>query len=193
MSPRTPKQFEELRVKKREIILDAALHIFAEQGYHSASVSKIALAANISKGLIYNYFKSKEEMLFTIVHEIADQLLERFSLPNDTPSDSIIEKYIDNSFDLILEDPAKAKLFFSMYMQPQVMTLVSEKMMGRIVPFMEVMVKYFEIKGCKDPVSMMRFFSAAIDGVQMHIILDPNFPLEQSRNYLKQQFIYSFT
>ena len=61
MSPRTKQQFEEIRSDRKDQLLDAALHVFAEEGYHSASVSKIAKYAGVSKGLMYNYFHSKKK------------------------------------------------------------------------------------------------------------------------------------
>lgn len=68
MSPRTEKQFEKIRESKRELIMNTALEEFAENGYHVTSISKISKRANISKGLIYNYFKSKEDLLKSIIY-----------------------------------------------------------------------------------------------------------------------------
>ena len=67
--PRTEKQFEEIRATKKALILDAALQVFARDGYHNASISKISKQAGISKGLMYNYFNSKEELLEILVGE----------------------------------------------------------------------------------------------------------------------------
>ena len=88
MSPRTPEQNQKIRKEKRQIILNAALHVFAEQGYHSASVSSVAKAAKVSKGLMYNYFESKEEVLKTLVYEMADIMMERFPVPDGDPDDA---------------------------------------------------------------------------------------------------------
>ena len=44
---------------RKKAILDAPLQVFADEGYHNASISKIAKAAGVSKGLMYNYFESK--------------------------------------------------------------------------------------------------------------------------------------
>jgi TetR/AcrR family transcriptional regulator len=60
MSPRTTVQNEIIREERKAQILDAALHVFAEEGYHSASVSKVARRAEISKGLMYNFFIVKK-------------------------------------------------------------------------------------------------------------------------------------
>ncbi len=118
MCPKTKEQNEIIREEKKSIILDAALHLFAEEGYHSASVSKIANKASISKGLLYNYFNSKEDVLKTLIFEMTDKMMEKFPSPTEKPTKEHIELYIDKSCDIILEDITYAKLFFVTYMQP---------------------------------------------------------------------------
>ena len=50
-------------VDKRRAILDAAITVFARQGYHSTRVADIADEAGVAYGLVYHYFKSKDEVL----------------------------------------------------------------------------------------------------------------------------------
>ena len=50
-------------VDKRRQILDAAIHVFARQGFHASRVSDIADEAGVAYGLVYHYFKSKDQML----------------------------------------------------------------------------------------------------------------------------------
>jgi TetR/AcrR family fatty acid metabolism transcriptional regulator len=50
-------------IDKRRNILDAAIVVFARQGFHSTRVSDIADEAGVAYGLVYHYFKSKEEVL----------------------------------------------------------------------------------------------------------------------------------
>jgi AcrR family transcriptional regulator len=57
------------RGAKREHILEAAIRVFARRGYHGARVSDIAAEADIAYGLVYHYFKNKEEILRTIFEE----------------------------------------------------------------------------------------------------------------------------
>ena len=67
MSPRTKDQYSEIRRVSREKILSAALELFAKKGFHATSISQIAKKAKISKGLMYNYFKSKDRLLDEII------------------------------------------------------------------------------------------------------------------------------
>ena len=68
MAPRKPEKFEEIREQSKRTIIASATKVFSEFGYQ-ATIEKIAKAANISKGLIYNYFKSKDELLEAIFME----------------------------------------------------------------------------------------------------------------------------
>jgi AcrR family transcriptional regulator len=56
----------EQKANKRNLIVEAAARVFARSGYSSAVVADIALQANIGKGTIYEYFKSKEDLFFAV-------------------------------------------------------------------------------------------------------------------------------
>jgi TetR/AcrR family transcriptional regulator, fatty acid metabolism regulator protein len=60
-------------VDKRRLILDAAVRVFARQGFHTCRVSDIADEAGVAYGLVYHYFQSKDEVLDTL-------FLERWAL-----------------------------------------------------------------------------------------------------------------
>ncbi|MBV8713188.1 MAG: TetR/AcrR family transcriptional regulator [Solirubrobacterales bacterium] len=54
---------------KRRVILDAAMRVFARQGFHTCRVSDIADEAGVAYGLVYHYFSSKDEILDTLFLE----------------------------------------------------------------------------------------------------------------------------
>ena len=68
---------------KRTLILDAAIRVFAEHGYHGARVSDIAEDAGVAHGLLYHYFASKDEVLRTIFVENWGELIGRFRAVED--------------------------------------------------------------------------------------------------------------
>ena len=57
------------RGDKRELILEAATRVFALSGYHGTRVADVADEAGIAYGLVYHYFKNKDELLFTMFEE----------------------------------------------------------------------------------------------------------------------------
>ncbi|HEX8158326.1 MAG TPA: TetR/AcrR family transcriptional regulator [Solirubrobacteraceae bacterium] len=64
---------------KRQMILDAAVVVFAQRGFHACRVSDIADEANVAYGLVYHYFRSKEEVLDTLFLDRWNNLLEAIS------------------------------------------------------------------------------------------------------------------
>jgi TetR/AcrR family transcriptional regulator, fatty acid metabolism regulator protein len=66
---------ERAPIDKRRTILDAAVRVFARQGFHTCRVSDIADEAGVAYGLVYHYFNSKEEILDTLFLERWDVML----------------------------------------------------------------------------------------------------------------------
>ncbi len=63
-------------MEKRRVILDAAVRVFARQGFHTCRVSDIADEAGVAYGLVYHYFSSKEQILDTLFLERWDVMLQ---------------------------------------------------------------------------------------------------------------------
>ncbi|WP_106769337.1 TetR/AcrR family transcriptional regulator [Paenibacillus faecalis] len=64
--------------EKYQQILQGALKVFAEHGYHRSQVSKIAKAAGVADGTIYLYFKRKEDILIRLFQEKLGELVGKF-------------------------------------------------------------------------------------------------------------------
>jgi len=62
--------------EKRRVILDAAVRVFARNGFHTSRVGDVAVEAGVAHGLLYHYFPSKEELLATIFRDTWRSLLE---------------------------------------------------------------------------------------------------------------------
>ncbi len=106
-----------MRVKegnKEKDILEAAIKIFAESGYHKSKISKIADTAGVAIGSVYVYFKNKEDILLTIFSKLWKELYNNLQeiVKNDSLSNT--EKFdslIDLVFDSFSEDPELALVF----------------------------------------------------------------------------------
>lgn len=191
MCPKTVVQNKIIREEKKDLILRTALKVFAQEGYHASSVNKIADKANISKGLIYNYFESKEDLLNNIVSNIMDRYMEKYPPIDSIPNDSHIEYFIDQSFEFILEDKARAKLLFALTAQSIVMDLMTKITMQKAEPFMNNVMKFFEIKKYDEPEGMMHYFFSTLEGVQLHVTFNPLYPIDKVKKILKKQFLKS--
>ena len=83
-----------LKKGKRELILDAAIELFAEFGYGCTSVDDISRKVNVAKGTIYNYFSSKKDILEAVITRHQSVLGRKI--------DELVEKH-DNFSDFIFE------------------------------------------------------------------------------------------
>lgn len=109
------------REEKQLLIKNVALELFAEKGFAATSVNEIAKKAEISKGLLYHYFTSKEELLKVIW----DDILIRFNPSkldeNKTEvTDAEAEHFIDELFDLCKNNRPQWKLYYQLFFQPKV-------------------------------------------------------------------------
>src|SRR5947207_15804909 len=69
---------------KRRLLLDAAVRVFAPKGYHASGVGDIAEEAGVAHGLLYHYFKSKDELLEAVFHENSRLLVARVQSVEET-------------------------------------------------------------------------------------------------------------
>ena len=186
MCPKTSDQFKDIRKEKRQLILDSALIVFAQKGYHGASIAHIAKEAGISKGLIYNYFSSKEDIIKETLSSGLEFMFEQYLID---PNDFTTEKFahlIEMTFDLLEKDFSYWKIYFSVLMQTEVMELVQDKLMKILIPIIETFSKFMAKLGFENPLEEARFLGATLDGLSLNYILDPeNFPKEYCIKRLK--------
>jgi len=80
------KERAQLEETRRTQILEAASKVFARRGFHRATIAEIAKTARLSEGSIHNYFRSKEDLLVNIPHQLLKPvimpLLERMPVPD---------------------------------------------------------------------------------------------------------------
>jgi AcrR family transcriptional regulator len=181
MSPRTSEQFEEIRENKRSQIIGAAIECFANKGYHAVSISEIAEKACMSKGLMYNYFSSKEELLRNIFREIMSGMLKMFD-PDDkgiSDNDELV-LYLDRFFNHLKSNLILWKMYLAIFSQPAVQEILKVEIIDASKKPLEILGKYFKKQGVKKPLVEVAFLSTLFSGVLFEYISDPeNYPLDQ--------------
>ena len=146
--------------------MDTALNLFAAEGYSNCSISMLAQKAGISKGLMYNYFKSKEELLTAIIENGLDEIMHLL----DPNSDGILqseelEHFIRKVFSNMRHNREFWTLYVSVLLQPGVKELMRENpFFNYMERFYPLLAGYFEKKGCEDPYLEMLTLSALIEG-----------------------------
>ncbi len=182
-----------MRSDRKQAILDAALEVFASEGYHVASISKIAKAAGVSKGLMYNYFESKQDLLNVLLDKINDGMMKILELPESQVIDDVFfEGFIRATFALLGSDNKLWRLYYMLFMQPEVMRIEESKILPLLPPFLGAMRTFFEEKGFEDPDASMTFFFSQMDGLKLSCVFNSAaFDSEKMIAMLLKQYIQS--
>jgi len=115
--PRTKEQNEVIRAEKRQLIMDSALQLFAEHGFENTSIANIAKHTGISQGLVYAYFKSKDDLLYQILTSGMQKVEADFS---PEMSMEVFLASVDKILSHILENKQFFKLYTILSVQPKV-------------------------------------------------------------------------
>lgn len=171
---------------KKELIMSVALEEFAEFGYHATSVNTIAKKANVSKGLLYNYFESKEDLLKGVIFGGLKILSDIFDPDKDgVLNEDEFEFFIDKVFDILKENIGIWRLYFSLLMKSGVQEIIKEPMYQYMEPFMKTLNEYYKRQGKKNPEIWSVFFGSVLDGVSIDFISEPElYPLEEIKKLI---------
>ncbi|EGG35415.1 TetR/AcrR family transcriptional regulator [Paenibacillus sp. HGF5] len=85
MAPLNEEQLHQIRDERKEQIMRAAIKVFSKRGIFGTKMSMIAAEAGVSHGLLYHYFKSKDELFITLVQWSMDEARHALSDIYDVP------------------------------------------------------------------------------------------------------------
>lgn len=191
--PRTPEENDRIRQASKEKIRATAMELFMKQGYYATSISDIATHSGISKGLLYNYYKGKEELLSEMVEarirEVVEVMAKAVAL--ETPGEQL--KYIVNgAIDNIHKNPEVHRFYLHLQTQPEAneeLIKYSRLLIGENTKQFELQCKIFEIMGEKDPRKRSLYFSSVLQGIMLMISTYPQkFPIEEIKKQIIREF-----
>lgn len=190
MSPRTIKQIEELKKIKRKHIMDCALELFADYGYHGTSINMISQKASIAKGLIYTYFENKDDLLKELVFSGIKEFDEIFD-PNKDGflTEDEFDFFVEESFNLLKNNIKFWRLYFLLVMKKEIIEIFGEKFQEFTLPFINILSDYYKRKGHEKPHAEAILFGAMMDGVSFNYVMEPEtFPLTEVKELIIKRF-----
>jgi AcrR family transcriptional regulator len=188
MSPRNEEQNAVIKDERREQILAAALHVFASKGFAASKISDIVARGGMSHGLVYHYFKSKEEIFFELVKRAlgaSSQSLKQVAGMPLTPLEKV--RYTAEFILGIIDNLQDSAYYFLIVIQALVMEGPDElkKLMYESNSAIETMARILaegqqtgEIR-LGDPLEMSVAFFAAIQGLAVYKLAMEDFKMPE--------------
>lgn len=98
---------------KKELIINAAIKVFADKGFYTANVADVAKEAGVADGTIYLYFKNKDDLLISLFETKMEEILDRFSSLSKSKQNAEVklQRFIHLYFQMIEEDQNLAEVF----------------------------------------------------------------------------------
>ncbi len=174
--------------KGKQKLFDAAMRLFESQGYFATTVEQITLEAGVSKGLVYNYFSSKEELLAELIRtttagmeSIAATLVPGESL------ETALEVFIGNYLAFLKREKKFLRLQLTLMLMPELREVVSGPQQARAKLLLRHVERWFKSAGVAQAGNRARLFVAMLDGTALHYLaIYERYPLNSMKARLIQ-------
>ncbi|KWX75266.1 TetR family transcriptional regulator [Paenibacillus riograndensis] len=147
---------EEKMTPKQLAILQAGIEIFSEKGYAAAATSEIAQRAGVAEGTIFRYYKTKKDLLLSIVSPAMTKMIAPFVLRNfdgvlDVPFDSyeaFMRAFMVNRLEFARKNFKILRIFVQeIPFQPALREQFIENVIGKVLERVTAITEHFKAKG----------------------------------------------
>ncbi|WP_236975280.1 TetR/AcrR family transcriptional regulator [Membranihabitans maritimus] len=188
------KTAEDLKIQRKQEIGSVALELFANHGFHNTSVSEIASKAGISKGLMYNYFHSKDELLEYIIQDSFERSKEIFNFrdwENMSASEQLSSTF-ENTLIELKKNPHYYRLLMLLTLQGDVKLKIIKDVLDMKEKFFPVFQEMLEKLGVNPHESEKTYFllGAAMDGLVLHYLyMDEDYKLDEMFEFFRKKLL----
>lgn len=176
-------------MNKKDKVLKCALQLFANQGFEKTSMANICEAANVSKGLVYHHFKSKNDILIAIFNDSSEQMKALnesfFSAP---PRENLV-LLIDSVFNYLKEEKLMFQLNLNITFQPSTRAILADQIKKRSEMLYNYVKRIFDEIATEQSEILSYMFLAEIDGIALdYLSVYENYPIDKLTNHLKNKY-----
>jgi AcrR family transcriptional regulator len=176
---------------KKEKIIEAALKLFVDNGFHGTATSKIAQEAGVANGTLFNYFKTKDELVIALYVSVKEDMAD-FLAKNTVNSENLKEvmksQFLASLF-WALDNQLKFKFIQQFHTSPYTDKVEKEIIQSQVLPHLSLIQKGID-KGLikKLPVDFVyAIISSQTFGVYQYLI-SKQFTKVQQHDTIEQTF-----
>lgn len=128
---------------KRESITNAALKLFVENGFHGTATGKIAQEAGVANGTLFQYFKTKDELVIALYLQFKEEMFEFVSEHTDNKTDikESIKSNLLSSLNWALDNPTKFHFIQQFHISPYLGKVEQEVLNKQVEPHLTLIQK----------------------------------------------------
>lgn len=152
--------------ERHQEIIDTASMLFIENGYDKTQIADIAKQMNVAQGLIYHYFKSKTELLYAVIDEMAKEKQKLLKTALSSSESTALQKLI-TLLSFKLDSSSFGKLIPSIASDAAIIEYCSNKMITSTLQVLTMLIKQGNLDGswkCEHPDATAQFILRGFSG-----------------------------
>lgn len=189
-----PKVSEEYLEERRQEILDAAVACFSRSGFHQTTIEDIRLEAEISRGALYHYFKTKEDIIDAIRQRSSQQADSIYA--ETSQAEDGMSRLLDltNAAFSTMASPASVeanRLALFLWAESLVNQRIMDGQLDSFGPFLKRVSNDVSnaqrgglINSTLDPTVIARVISGAMLGLQIQLAWEPDVDMDEARRVM---------
>ena len=191
MAPKVSEQYLEDR---RNQILDAAVTTFSRNGFHQTTIEEIRLEAGLSRGAVYHYFKTKEDIIDAIRGRSARQAEAIvISSAEGDDAESVLLDLINSTVSVMVSPTSvdANRLAMFLWAESLVNARIMDGQLPAFKPYLSALAESIskaqadgKVDPGLEPQATARLIAGALMGLQLQLSWEPEIDLEASRDAL---------
>ncbi|MDP3152109.1 MAG: helix-turn-helix domain-containing protein [Archangium sp.] len=179
--PRTQAANDEVREATRQTLLEAAVRLFARQGYSATSIRALASEAGVALGLLYHYFPSKEAVLEALLADgMADVEVTFEAARQGVTAADFVRALLWSAGERLKAHRSAWQVSYGLRHQPQVVEGLAgtlEKSRKHMLSFLEAELRRRDVPNARIEAEVL---FATVEGIGQQLVQRPRaYPLEE--------------
>ena len=175
--------------KKKDIILEAAASLFATHGFEKTSVAAICENAQVSKGLVYHHFKSKDEILIAIYEQSTEEMVNLSKVDSKKMPSEKLKDIIEEVFLQLESNKPFYQFNLNIMFQPSTKRMLENQIKERATLLFNAVKSIFKKIDLTNCELLSYVFIAEIDGIALSYLSSfENYPITEMKNQLLKKY-----